>query len=325
MWTSFILILPLVLSLNPATWIGDNLSIIGDKTLKNLTIPGTHDSGTYWLTTAPMPGDQSALWEDLYELADILDKDVGLIAKEWAQSQDKNFYQQMQGGIRYFDLRAGWQKNTKEWVTYHFVEGSPVQYLLGNISSYLHDYPNEIVIVEMSHFEGSPTPAEITSLKNMVLNTLGPYLAPVDLSFSFTINQMVTTGKRALVTMEQDYDSVSIWPPSAIHNTYADTPDLKMMVEYNNKTVAKFMNSTWPGTLFKISWTLTPDTDTVLESVLPWKPNTLLKLANNANKALPSFDTQMKNYGWRTGNILIIDHFENSEVLKVACGFNGIY
>lgn len=159
----------------------------------------------------------------------------------------------------------------------------------------------------------------------MVLNTLGPYLAPVDLSFSFTINQMVTTGKRALVTMEQDYDSVSIWPPSAIHNTYADTPDLKMMVEYNNKTVAKFMNSTWPGTLFKISWTLTPDTDTVLESVLPWKPNTLLKLANNANKALPSFDTQMKNYGWRTGNILIIDHFENSEVLKIACGFNGIY
>lgn len=154
MWTTFILILPLVLSLNPATWIGDNLSIIGDKTLKNLTIPGTHDSGTYWLTTAPMPGDQSALWEDLYELADILDKDVGLIAKEWAQSQDKNFYQQMQGGIRYFDLRAGWQKNTKEWVTYHFVEGSPVQYLLGNISSYLHDYPNEIVIVEMSHFEG---------------------------------------------------------------------------------------------------------------------------------------------------------------------------
>jgi hypothetical protein len=254
----------------------------------------------------------------------MVDRDAGIIAKEWAQTQDQDFYQQMQGGIRYFDLRAGWQKNTKTWVTFHFVEGSPVQYLLGNISAYLKDYPNEIVIVEMSHFEGFPTSDDINILKTMVLNTLGPYLAPVDLTFSFTINQMISTGKRAMVTMEQAYDMVTIWPPSAIYNTYADTPDLKKMIMFNNQTVNTFMKGTWPETLFKVSWTLTANTDTVLESVLPWKSHTLLQLANHANKALPSFDTEMKNYGWRMGNILIIDHYETSIVLKTVCGFNKI-
>lgn len=317
-------IVQLAFGLSPATWIGDSLSIIGGLTLKNLTLPGTHDSGTYFLTDTPMPGDKSEFWTVLYELADLLDKDVGLVAKDWAQSQDQDFYQQMQGGIRYFDLRAGWQSLTQTWVTFHFVEGYPVQYLLGNISQYLKDYPSEIVVVEMSHFDGFPTENAIESLKQMVLNTLGPFLQPVDLNFSFTVNQMITTGKRALVTMASGFDNTIIWPPSTFYGSYADSPDIKKMIDYNNKTVELFMSQDWPGQLFQISWTLTPDTNTVLDTVIPWKPHTLIQLADYGNIALPSFYTEMKKYGWRMGNILLIDHYEKSNILQVVWGFNGI-
>ena len=35
-----------------------------------------------------------------------------------------------------------------------------------------------------------------------------------------------------------------------------------------------------------MSWTLTPDIATVLEMILPWKPSSLLELADIANKDL---------------------------------------
>jgi hypothetical protein len=311
-------------ALSPETWIGDSLSFIGTKTLKDITLPGTHDSGTYYLTDKPMPGDQSPLWEDLFKLADLVDKSVGKVAIEWGQSQDQTFYQQMTGGIRYFDLRSGWDKDSKTWVTFHFVIGSPVQYLLQNISTFLTDHPQEIVVVEMSHFEGYPSSGDISSLKAMVSTILGPFLYPVDLSFSFTIAQMVSSGKRALVTMEEGYDNQFIWPPSAIHNTYADTSDLTKMVNYNNQTVQKFMAGTWTNTLFKISWTLTPDGTCITESVLPWKPHSLIQLADHGNVALPSFYNSIQKLGWRMGNILIIDHYETSAVWNVCMKMNGL-
>lgn len=314
----------LAFSISPATWISDSLAYIGDKSLKNLTLPGTHDSGTYYLTDVPMPGDTSGLNEFLFKVAVDLDVSFGEVAISWGRSQDQNFYQQMQGGIRYFDLRSGWDKAKNEWVTFHFVIGSPVQYLLQNISQYLNDYPKEIVIVEMTHFEGYPTSADVTALKNMVVDILGKYMYPVDLTFGFTVNSMVNSGKRALVTMEQGADGVSIWPPGAIYNTYADSPNLEEMMAYNNRTVAKYMNGTWPQQLFKVSWTLTPNATSILDTVIPWKPHSLIELANTADKALPSFWIKIKKLGWKMGNILIIDHYEYSDIVKIIWESNGI-
>lgn len=309
---------------DPSNWVGQSLGVIGNLTLKQITLPGTHDSGTYYLTAVPMPGDQSNFWEEVYKLADATDSDVGKIVEAWAKSQDQIFYQQLMGGIRYFDLRSGWNKTTNTWVTFHFVEGSPVQYLLSNISQFVQSHTQEIVIVEMSHFEGYPTSADITMLRNMVLNTLGSYLYPVDLSFNFTINDMINSNKRILLTMDQGYDNKIIWPPNTIYNTYADTSDLNKMIEYNNKTVQLFMQNTWPNQVFKVSWTLTPGGTCISESILPWKPHSLIELADHGNKALPSFYNSIRKNNWRMGNILIIDHYETSAILQVVLDMNGI-
>ena len=65
------------LSISPSTWIGDSLGIIGELTLKNLTIPGTHDSGTYYLTETPLPGSISPLDDILLLVAERLDRSFG--------------------------------------------------------------------------------------------------------------------------------------------------------------------------------------------------------------------------------------------------------
>lgn len=311
-------------AINPETWIGDSLGIIGNLTLKNITLPGTHDSGTYYLGDAQMLGDESLLWEIIFKFAQDTNQNVDVIARYWAQSQDKDFYEQMRGGIRYFDLRCGWNATTKQWVTFHFLQGSPVRELLQNITSFLLAFPKEIVVIEMSHFDGYPLPNDVTQLKNMVLDILGPLLTFVDYSFNFTLNQMVSSGRRAVVMMDSGYDNVTIWSTSAIHNTYADTPNLNEMVAYNNKTVQSFMSGSHASQLYKISWTLTPNSTTILDSALPWKPQSLYQMAGVANKALPSFYNSISKLNWRMGNILINDLFDFSVLLNVTWAMNGL-
>jgi hypothetical protein len=319
-----IFLISLVASMNPTTWIGDSLSIIGNLTLKNLTIPGTHDSGTYYSGDAPMPGADPLLWEILFKVAEETNQNVAVIAKYWEQSQDRNIYDQMVGGMRYFDVRCGWNSSTKTWVSFHFLQGSPIRELLQNITTFLVTYPKEIVIVEMSHFDGYPTNNDITQLKNMVLDILGPFLYFTDYTFNFTLNKMISSGRRALVAMDSGFDNVTIWSTSAIHNSYADTPNLSEMVAYNNKTVQAFMSGSHASQLFKISWTLTPNSTTIIDSVFPWKPQSLYQLAGVANKGLPSFWTSISKNNWRMGNILIIDLFDFSQIMNVTWAMNGL-
>lgn len=57
---------------NTETWIGNSMQYIGNKTLKQLTLPGTHDSGTYWLSDVPLPGDGSNIAEAATIVAESL-------------------------------------------------------------------------------------------------------------------------------------------------------------------------------------------------------------------------------------------------------------
>lgn len=69
------------------------------------------------------------------------------------------------------------------------------------------------------------------------------------------------------------------------------------MVKYNNSTVQDYMDGKHSDVLFKMSWTLTPDATCVIESILPWKPSTLLENAAMGNKALPEFWQDVKSRG----------------------------
>jgi hypothetical protein len=311
-------------SLSRATWMGDSLSIIGDRTLKDLTLPGTHDSAAFFLTEIPLKGEISPLWETLYKKANKLTSKPSKVVINWNLAQKQDLFSQLKGGIRYFDIRAGWNETTQTWVAFHFLQGNPIHDLLQSIKQFLQSSPKEIVIVEMSHFNGKPTEKNIAALKDMVFSILGDYLYPVDLSFSFTVNQMIGSGKRVLLTMEKGDDQNWIWPENTIFNTYANTPDARKMKEFNKKTVEKFMNNGWPNELLKISWTLTPNVKTIVKGFLPFEINNLIELANIGNKELPSFWKDMRKLNWRMGNILIIDHYESSDLLKIIWQMNGI-
>jgi hypothetical protein len=92
-----------------------------------------------------------------------------------------------------------------------------------------------------------------------------------------------------------------------IINTFANTPNLQDMIDYNKQLVKYFDKfASHKPYLFKMSWTLTPNVFTMIESLYK-HPKTLLELAQEANKEWPLFVDWMiqGNYTWP--DIVIFD------------------
>jgi len=54
-------------------------------------------------------------------------------------------------------LRAGWDNVTHAWRTFHHIEGDLISNILRNITTFIDSHPKEIIVLEVSHFDGYPT------------------------------------------------------------------------------------------------------------------------------------------------------------------------
>src|SRR5271166_5664767 len=94
-----------------ATWMADMMQQIGDVPLCWVALPGTHDSGTYGMTTqsALDPYNEGARAR-VVAAVDRVAQQRGIGARPlllgWSQAQDLSISDQLQAGIRYLDLRV---------------------------------------------------------------------------------------------------------------------------------------------------------------------------------------------------------------------------
>lgn len=158
-------------------WMETMWSDIGNRTLAQVTLPGTHDSGAYNLSATLEPGDSGdpvrglvvyvaihmthprmhdpvlQLLNDLIELAEELGIPINsIVITPWALAQNVTFLDQLMAGIRYIDFRAGW--NGSDWHTFHFEAGTLCSVLIDDIATFLRTTAKEVVVIEVSHTSG---------------------------------------------------------------------------------------------------------------------------------------------------------------------------
>lgn len=306
-------------------WMGNHLSKLGNKSLKQITLPGTHDSGAYNLTDTLMPDAESDTIEHLVWLAEHLLTPVGDIIRDWSVSQDRSFYQQLQGGIRYLDVRAGWDNSTHTWRAFHLQIGNNILDLMTEVRLFLDSHPKEIVILEVSHLDGYPTKNDILLLELMLENIFHNLLIPTSISLDITINTLLSKNYRVLVALDTiPLPTEYIWDTDILHNSYANTPNLAEMRAYNDDKIEDYMDGKHSSQLFKISWTLTPNSTTILAAILPWEPNTLVELSDLANRDFIDYWTDQKKQGYKMGDIVLFDHFEFGWIMPAFYDMNGI-
>eukprot|EP01126_Amoeba_proteus_P042824 TRINITY_DN4665_c0_g2_i1.p1 TRINITY_DN4665_c0_g2~~TRINITY_DN4665_c0_g2_i1.p1 ORF type:complete len:230 (-),score=35.23 TRINITY_DN4665_c0_g2_i1:622-1224(-) len=101
-------------------WMEEHWDTISHLTLKDITVPGTHDSGS-WSVTDQLLGVPTWL-DEIVKIADFLHLPVGTIIDWWAQSQTQNFFDQFTGGIRYVDVRVIYDTTNRYWRTHHGID-----------------------------------------------------------------------------------------------------------------------------------------------------------------------------------------------------------
>jgi len=189
---------------------------------------------------------------------------------DWSKTQVYNISQQIELGAGYLDLRV--IKVDNVWYSCHGLLGDKFEHIIQHV-------PNNIVI-------------ELTSY-SLVDDTLCSLLQDKLVYTSHDVPHCLGTRNVKL-----------------INNTFANTPHLEKMIEYNKRIVLEHQIAK-SSVKLKLSWTLTPNVFTMIESLYK-KPKTLLELAQEANNAWPAFIDWMiqGNYTWP--DVVIFDFVQKN-------------
>lgn len=137
-------------------WMGRMQPVLGDSAVLDLSLPGTHDTLTYDLSTTVSDGGI----DELYKLAEMLHNKTDLVPdfiedfmRSGAQCQDLSISQQLDAGIRFLDLRMmlEYTDEPAEWYSLHMMQsrGLSLQYFR-EIRAWMDLHPAEVVVMWLS-------------------------------------------------------------------------------------------------------------------------------------------------------------------------------
>ncbi|CAK6974292.1 PI-PLC X domain-containing protein 1-like [Scomber scombrus] len=133
-------------------WMSQLPSELYNTPLWNLIIPGSHDSMSYDLDI-----NSSVIEPDgLKKISKIYC--ARKIVRKWAVTQEEAITNQLDAGVRYFDLRIARKPGDTDPTRLYFYHGlctrTDVETVLKVINDWAENHPKEILILAFSHFKG---------------------------------------------------------------------------------------------------------------------------------------------------------------------------
>jgi len=284
-----------------ARWMEQRLPQLKDKTLKQLALPASHDSGMY-----------------LGGLATL------------GKTQDLSIYGQLADGIRYFDLRPKWSGG-KLYITHGPITGPLLQDVLNDIKKFLSEGHKELAIFKFSHYDNFSDDVYKTLVKQ-INDTIGTWLyksLPAGKRLAdVTLGSYLAGAGVALVVCDGDYPvnnpQSGIWVYRDWSSGHPEVGDLRVFDQYSDTLsydtmkkdqfdkFAKYngfceKKTNVPCDLFLLSWTLTPPTD-VWDASKP------------ANRNLGQAITELRipNSFGQIVNLVYVDYVEYARVTDVC-------
>lgn len=275
----------------------DNVTTSGTMSQPNYTkctgnripfhISGSHDSSTFGLDKTLELG-KSENWF-LRFLAN--NKITGCIVKEiaykWAVAQSKGYTEQLELGIRYFDLRT--EKRNKDSLYYfvHGLYGPKVFDCMNEINEFLEKHPKEVVLLDFNHFY-TMEDADHEAVVKTVLEIFGKKICPWhnDLPVRLSLADMWKNDWQVLMFYANDDMALKheqLWPSSYMPSPWANTMDIKSLLQFLTKNYGEKRPS------FEVcQGVITPQTVTVVKHL----SGSIRK--NCADKLNPRFTAWLK-------------------------------
>ncbi len=290
-----------------ANWMGRLYQDHPDTRLRDIIIPGTHDSATYNIyKNSPFPAGTSKLFK-------LAKKTVANMSK----TQNKDIYWQLLRGVRYLDLRVTDYQN--ELYIVHGMISVDLETVLKDIRKFRKEYPREIIFID---FQKMPKPKYFSKLHELIQKYLGEFLyfrkiAPANLSFKHFWRR-----GRSILAIMNNANFVKTYHgyfnrAGFLKSDWANTiirPTLKLKLK-------KFFKEQGPEKFHVGYFTLTPNTKYIVKGVFRKRKYNAYKLNkkifNSPGKWLPDWAGQDIKM-----NIIAVDFEAESNLVGTVLRLN---
>lgn len=315
-----------------STWMQSNLGTLGAKNLRNICLPGTHDSGMSQFN----PGTLFAA------PCNVVTQTTGILG-------------QLRYGARYFDIRP--VISGGQYVTGHYTEltaaginswqganGQSIASLIDDLNTFT-EANQELIVLYLSHdldtdvgndayapFTQTQWDALLLTLQD--INHLFVYAgSPTTDLTTLPLNTYIGAGKAAVVVVVDASGSgitlgnqagQGFYLPNnfPVYNEYSDTNNLQTMVSDQLAKMAA-QKTTSDASYFLLSWTLTQSTEQAATCGIGLSQG-IVDLANSANAQLSSQLLPACNANCFP-NIIYIDNISAAvDVLAIARQVNSL-
>ncbi|XP_048091175.1 PI-PLC X domain-containing protein 1-like [Alosa alosa] len=233
--------------------------------LRDLAIPGSHHTMTYCLDGS------SDLEPNASELLKILKKVFGHfvddIVERWATTQELNIIQQLDAGVRYFDLRIACKPNDVTHILYfaHALYTTvTVEETFNKVHQWLAGHPKEVIILACSTFDGvdvSDHQSFIAQLIQLFGKKLCPKMARPSLQHCWDHGyQVILSYAHSAASGHQE-----LWPEIDYWWSDQDRTSASKVIQYLDD---RLKGKGQDDTLFMSGLNLTPNSDYVAANVL---------------------------------------------------------
>ncbi|MFD1625301.1 hypothetical protein [Azospirillum griseum] len=268
------------------------------------------------------------------------------VAYDMSRSQDNTILQQLNDGIRYFDLRVYWDTNLNGFYIQHGLCGCSFSQVLSDVSAFINanTTASELIVLVVSHLNIASGSVEATSLANLISANLpkGALYEPPSvsagtdpfLSLATSTIGSLTGGSNKVLVLNGDYPSISY--DSVLFNSvgYTAFPN----GDYGTDSLTALssaaeqaMGQMTSGNLGRLSWCLTCQTQDAITDVVNQLSGAsgtlpaLQGLAVTANNGLPNFLNGLDSAQTNTINCITVDWYEQTtgqNVVQLAINMN---
>ncbi len=320
-----------------ARWMEQYTSKIGGKSVKDLIIPGTHDSITYTINAKSTFAKEQDVPQQLNWLRYIgVGFIVTKIAADWSRAQGRTVTEQLQDGIRYFDMRVVYRESRKKFYTCHGLYGEELSKVLKEMNEFLNKHPREVVILDFNHLYNMKPPKtgdKHNELMTLIQGTFDKKMVPGDTySPNVTLNELWEKKYQVIALYYNDKGNSKevpgskasnlLWGPDKIRSPWAN----KQKIEDLKKELDKYINThttNAPNQFFVLQGILTPDGATIAGSLKP---------SFKGIRSLKDFSAQLKKpmsewlVEWRWGNkklnIIMMDFLDDKGLVEEIIKLN---
>jgi hypothetical protein len=313
-----------------ADWMTKNFQRLSAKTLGEIALPGTHDTGAYVLGDRKSPELSTAEW--------LIGRALGVI-KPWAITQRLDIKGQLDGGVRWLDMRTAWAGD--DFYFYHALLGPKTRDMLHQVRTFIDapGHEHELVVLEFCNWQGlgPDTPDALwEKLSKLILDELGPEniyrkddrrtaKSEADLTHTRLAGILTGAKSRVLVFFQGHtehapfaYDAVA-----AYGGSYANRADWRQVAADQKAKLAAHR----PDKMFILSWTVTANQEVIGKD-----------LANRGKDSSPPFDLERLTRGGQGAamrgiadwpghekiNVVICDFFDSSPLVPLCCALNQV-